>query len=158
MQRFPLRFIHTRQDRDCNQPGCRSAQGSGSLPHGPGAFRQHLRSAYGMDIEDIRTEPGQDGQAVGHCIRDVLQLQVEEDLFPPLFQIGDHFRAGTVEKFHPHFIETDGVPQFLHHSFGFRRSGKIKGRDEPIICFHLLPPGRALPTSPAIVSTRWASI
>lgn len=55
-------------------------------------------STNGVDIHDIHPKTRQHSKTVRHCIGNILELEVKEDLLALFLQIGNNGRAFTVKS------------------------------------------------------------
>ena len=71
-----------------------------------------------MQRHQVGTETGQGADALGHRIGNIVDLQIEENMFPLVLQIPYCIGTGTVKEFHPDFIKRNtiakGFNKLLH--------------------------------------------
>ena len=86
-----------------------------------------------MDIHDIHPKTRQHSKTVRHCIGNILELEVKEDLLALFLQIGNNGRAFTVKKLHPYFIKCNRITQFLNKGPRLLSRRKIKGHNQTVL-------------------------
>ena len=69
-----------------------------------GCRLHHRVAAARVDVEDVGTEVHERAEPAGHGVRDVVELEVEEDVLALAAQPADDFAADAVEELHADFI------------------------------------------------------
>src|SRR3990172_3555373 len=119
-------FVDAREHRDGQDRGPRPPRrlrGAGEhLPSPGGVHRGEL---------DSPRRGGADGP--GHRVRDVVELQIEEDVRPRLANLPDKFGPAAGEELHPHLEHPHLPGEGLHDSKGGIRGIGVQRDDDPIL-------------------------
>ncbi len=107
---LPLTPISSRSaggERGKNGDGQDGGLGGG-LRGSLGRGLEHSGAARGMDGEERDSERGGAADGSGYGVRDVVEFEVEEDLFTAGDQVANQRRAVGGEELFAYFIEADG--------------------------------------------------
>ena len=83
-------------------------------------------------VEKCRAKP----RDLRHCafdgVGDVVQLEVEEDLFAGGGEPRDKFESAAIGELHPDLVKSDAIADFIDQLLGLRDIGHIEGDDQPL--------------------------
>ncbi len=97
-----------------------------------GCGLQHFGAARGMDGEERDSERGCAADGAGYGVRDVVKLEVEEDLLTAGHQVADKRGANGGEKLLAYLIEADGFAKLRDQSASLLHVGDIERNDQTI--------------------------
>ena len=92
-----------------------------------------------MEIDDVRAKISQDGHGLLHSVGYVVELQVQEDLMAPVFQLPHHVGAGGVEQLHADLDEGPLPAQLIQKRQGLFAAAEIAG-DYHVLSHQCAPP------------------
>ena len=107
------------------------------LHHRPPAEAVHV------DERDAEARGARD--RAGHGVRDVVELEVEEDLLAACHDLADELGAGGGEDLAAHLEEAHVAGQPLHEGAGGVRLRHVEGHDQAVAGVHAHPPGFSVP-------------
>ena len=70
-----------------------------------------------MDVDNVGAEAHERREAACHGVRDVVKLEVEEDVLPLLLQPPHDVGADAVEELHADFVIGNGVAERRNEGF-----------------------------------------
>ena len=86
-----------------------------------------------MDIDNVGAEAHERREAACHGVRDVVELEVEEDVLPLLLQPLHDVRADAVEELHADFVIRDGVAEGFHKTFHILHRVDVQSDNQAVI-------------------------
>ena len=100
-----------------------------------GRCLHHRVAAARVDVEDVGAEVHQRAEPACHGVRDVVELEVEEDVLALTAQPADDFATDAVEELHADFIVRDAIPELLDEGFDILHRVEVERHDQAVICF-----------------------
>ncbi len=120
-----LELIHAGEDGDDEELG--------RVGHGGGGFGsgfEHGRAASGVDGEELGADGGDGTNGAGDGVRDVVELEVEEDGAAAMAQFADDGGAFGDEELEADLEPAAEVVELAGEGEGGRSTGVIEGDDE----------------------------